>query len=409
MKYSKSLIKNLPETPGVYTFLSEKVPIYVGKAINLKTRVASYFDNKLFLKTKRMVETADEIIFTRVTSELEAFLLEAKLIRQNQPKYNVISKDDKHPLYITITKDDFPKVITSRREGTFGPFPNSEAVKSVLRLIRRVFPYSDHKIGKRACIYSHMGLCKPCPNEIKSKEEQKEYLLNIKRIKLILSSKFIKIQKDLEKEMELASNEQNFEKAIVLREQINKLNYITQPKTTSDAFVENPNLVEDIRNSEIKNLKLLLTKNLKLKIKNLTRIECYDVSHLAGVKAAASMVVFINGEAEKSEYRHFKIMQNNTRSDFDSMKEISKRRMANTWDKPNLVIVDGGLSQIKAFDVPFSVVGIAKNPDRLIFPDGNKVRLQGPTLQLVSRIRDEAHRFARRLHHKLITKSYILN
>ena len=127
------------------------------------------------------------------------------------------------------------------------------------------------------------------------------------------------------------------------------------------------------------------------------------------------MIVFIDGVAEKSEYKHFKIRQLKGQSDYDSMREVAIRRIKhlNDWGKPNLIIVDGGLGQVKIFDKEFlqfkiPVVGIAKNPDRLVLPNSKKVRLQGWTLQLVSRIRDEAHRFARRYHHKLVLKN-ILN
>ena len=140
-----------------------------------------------------------------------------------------------------------------------------------------------------------------------------------------------------------------------------------------------------------------------VRIKNLHRIECYDVSHLAGSYATASMVVFINGEADKSEYRHFRIRQKKSQSDYDSLCEVAKRRFQNDWGSPDLIIVDGGIGQVKAFKSNIPTVGIAKNPDRLIV--GNqKIKLTGNTLNFVSRIRNEAHRFARRYHHALISK-----
>jgi len=126
----------------------------VGKGINLKKRLESYFSLNLAPKTKNMVSEATGISFIRVTSELEALLLEAKLIKLMQPKYNFIAKDDKHALYIKISDDTFPRVITARKEGSFGPFPSSYKVYSVLQTLRRIFPYADHKLGKKACIYN---------------------------------------------------------------------------------------------------------------------------------------------------------------------------------------------------------------------------------------------------------------
>ena len=148
----KNIVKTLPETPGIYIFKAKRQPIYIGKAINLKRRVSSYFDLHLETKTSRMVGEVDKLGFIKVTSELEALLLEAKLINLYKPKYNSVAKDDKHPLFITITKDTYPRVITTRKNGSYGPFPSSRAVYSVLRMLRKVFPYSEHKIGKRRCL-----------------------------------------------------------------------------------------------------------------------------------------------------------------------------------------------------------------------------------------------------------------
>jgi len=410
------IYKSLPEGPGIYVFFQNQIPIYIGKAINLKRRVSSYFDIDLAPKTEKMVSLANFLSYIRVESEFESLLLEAKLIRKYMPHYNVLAKDDKHPLYIQITKETYPRVITARKNSEndsnlafFGPFPSSRNVYSVLRMIRRIFPYSDHKLGKRACLYSHIGLCNPCPNQITTEEENKKYLKNIRNIKHILEGDINKVKNELEKEMEAFSKTQDFEMAAGIRDQISKLEYITKPQMPTDFYIENPNLYQDQRNLEIESLKKLLV-NFKLKIGNLTRIECFDIAHLAGTNATASMVVFIDGEAEKSEYRHFKIRQEKGQSDYDSMREVAKRRMKHLadWGKPDLIIVDGGKGQVSIWKeeiVDFTIVGIAKHPDRLIVGE-EKIKLSGNALNLVQRIRDEAHRFARRYHHHLISKVY---
>jgi len=343
-----------------------------------------------------MVKEADRLSFIKVNSEFESLLLEAKLIRAYQPKYNSVSKDDKHPLYITITKDEFPRIVTTRRQGTFGPFPSSQNVKQVLKMLRRIFPYSDHKVGKRACLYSQINLCSPCPSVIKTKEEKKKYLSNIRNIKSILKGNIAKVKNDLEKGMKSLANEEKFEEAALLRQRINQLEYITQPRIPSDSYLSNPNLVEDVKKEEINSLKKILN------LRSLNRIECYDVSHLSGAYATASMVVFADGEADKSQYRHFRIRQEKTQSDYDSIREVAKRRLKQNWPRPNLIIVDGGVGQVKAFESEVPVVGIAKNPDRLIV-GARKIKLEGSVLNLIGRIRDEAHRFARRYHYRLIS------
>lgn len=415
----KTIIKSLPESAGVYTFKVGKTPIYIGKAINLKRRVGSYFDLHLEPKTERMIAEANNFSYINVNSELEALLLEAKLINSYQPKYNSISKDDKHPLYIRITKEEFPRVITARKIAAnekniafFGPFPSSRNVYSVLRSLRRIFPYSDHKLGKRPCLYSHIGLCSPCPNEITQSSDKallkKKYLANIRKIKSILNGRIDIVKKDLDRQMNDLSKKQKYEEAKLVRDQIQRLEYITQPRVPTEFYIQNPNLKEDVRRSELLELQKLLVGSFK--IESLHRIECFDIAHLAGASPTASMVTFIEGEADKSEYRHFKIRQNKTQSDYDSMREVARRRLKQAWDKPNLIIVDGGVGQLNVFKsiikgIP--IVGIAKGPDRLILNEKEKVRLSGPTLSLVQRIRDEAHRFARRYHHTLISKSLL--
>ncbi len=424
IKLTPSTYKGVPETPGVYVFFKDETPIYIGKAINLKRRVSSYFDLDLEGKTARMVATANFLSYVKVDSELESLLLEAKLIRKYMPHYNVIAKDDKHPLYIVITKDEYPRVITARKidlksmpiRAYFGPFPSSRNVFSVLRMLRRIFPYSDHKLGKRKCIYSHIGLCRPCPNEIEQIKdttlklsEKNKYLKNIKTIKSILEGNVPKVKRDLEKEMDEASSLESFEVAISVRDQIQRLEYITRPQIPTDYFMQNPNLYEDVRTKELAGLSKLLSES-GIKIKNLHRIECFDIAHLAGTNPTASMVTSIDGEADKTFYRHFKIKKAKGGDDYESMREVARRRLNHfeDWGKPDLIVVDGGKGQLSSFseiikEIP--IVGIAKHPDRLIIGE-EKVVLKPPVSNLVQRMRDEAHRFARRYHHKLISNSF---
>jgi excinuclease ABC subunit C len=419
IRITSDFLKDVPETPGIYAFFRDSEVLYIGKAINLKRRISSYFDLDLQIKTAKMISEATHLSFIQVSSELEALLLEAKLIRAYMPHYNIAAKDDKHPLYIRITKEKYPRIITARKIAEsekniafYGPFPSSRSVYMVLRMLRRIFPYSDHKLGKRGCIYSHIGLCNPCPNEVElmtdngeRKDAIKKYLRNIKNLKSILDGRIETVSKDMEKEMNNFSKAENYEQAAEVRNQISHLEYITRPQMPSEFYMQNPNLYEDQRRAEIKELKKLV------KIKNLVRIECFDIAHLSGTNATASMVTFINGEADKNYYRHFKIKRAKGGDDYGSMREVAERRKRNfaDWGTPDLIIVDGGVGQVKAFtsiiyinEVP--VVGIAKHPDRLIVGT-EKIKLEGPALKLVSRMRDEAHRFARRYHHSLISKS----
>lgn len=431
---SKKFYLDLPENPGVYIYFRNKRPIYVGKAINLKKRVSSYFRLNLETKTRKMINDAEELSFIKVDNELEALLLEARLIKYFQPKYNIISKDDKHPLYIQITKEEFPRIITVRKTDlklfktieTYGPFPSSTNVKLVLKMIRRTIPFSDHKLGKRSCLYSQIGLCNPCPNvinEIDNLEERlrlkRIYKNNIRHIKSILDGKINKVKNELEKEMDEYSKTQEYEDAALIRNKIRRLEYITNPNMLPDTYLENPNLYQDQRTKESNELLKILRLH-GIHLRKLHRIECYDIAHLQGESATASMVTFIDGEPEKKYYRHFRIYQKKGNDDYASMKEVSGRRIKHLsdWGKPDLIIVDGGKGQLGMFMNEFAgknipIIGLAKKFETLVIPTeylGSKTfkeyRLErNSALNLVQRLRDEAHRFARVYHHKLLKKS----
>lgn len=440
--FVKKSLADIPEAPGVYIYWSNSEKInYVGKAINLKNRISSYFLKNLGTKTEKLTENTKNFSIIEVGSEIEALLLEAKLINNLKPSYNAALKDDKKPLYIRITDEPYPRVLTARKKDEkpttlksnllfIGPFPSSNAVKGVLSMLRKIIPYSQHEIGKRGCLYSQMGLCDPCPNEIEKQKNKKtkkvkrdEYLGNIRLLKGVLTSRFTFVRRSLEKKMTKLAKLEKFEEAAVTRNQIRKLDYITQPVTPINYFLENPNLKDDIRSKEAEQLHNILGKYIKLPEK-LTRIECYDVAHLAGVNATGSMVTFINGEPDKSLYRHFRINQTKGQSDTDSMYELGERRAKNLrrWGGPDLIIVDGGKAQVGVFRKVFNklnitVVGIAKKEEKLVIP----IKLYnlktytfierklpyGPAKNLVQRLRNEAHRFARRYHHKLLQKELI--
>lgn len=424
--------RKLPETAGVYLFAdSSHQVIYIGKAKNLKSRISSYFGPDLSLKTARMVNEAKTLSFIKVGSEIEALLLEAKLVREKQPKYNIQLKDDKSPLYIAITADKYPRVIAVRKtqlgelkiKAIFGPFLESLSVRKVLRWVRHIIPYSQHLPTKRVCIYKQIGLCSPCPTEIELEKDsvkkaflKKKYQANIRKIRKFLSGGLVSVRKDLEKEMNEYSKKEMFEEAQRVAYQIKTLEYIiTPPEVAPNLYLKNPNLIEDIREKELVDLKNLLVDHLD--IKSLRRIECFDIAHLAGNSPTASMVTFIKGEPDKSYYRHFKVNIAKKQSDTDSMRSILQRRAKHfsDWGRPDLIIVDGGKPQVSTalevlsqYKIP--VIGLAKRFETIVVKKGEKfveIRPKGSALNLLQRIRNEAHRFARRLHHKQVKKSLV--
>ena len=425
----------MPSKPGVYCFLDQNSSIlYVGKAKDLKARVSSYFTNSSQLgeKTRLLVSQIEKIKITIVDSELESLLLESFYIKKFSPKYNIRMTDDKsYPLIRITLKDRYPAVLFARRIDDpqsvyFGPFPNSRAVKLVLKTIRRVFPFvavMNHP--KKVCLYHHLGLC-PCPPVFASESLRLSYRKNIKRIIAMLEGKSKTIMQELEKERDKASHDEDFERATDLQQRIQALGYITQPFHRPFEYDLNPNLRTDVRARELNALKEALETN-GLLVEKLDKIECYDISNIQGTNATGSMVVFVSGEKEGSLYRKYKIQREATPNDFASMEEVLTRRLKHTeWKYPDLLIVDGGKGQItsalQAFHkagVSIPLIGLAKREETIIIPKSSEIPTtdtahftevslpkNSPGLQLLMRVRNEAHRFAITYHRKLRSKAF---
>lgn len=422
-KFTPRQINGIAVGPGIYKFYSEDNKLlYVGKAKNLKKRIANYFSRvKKDTKTLQLIQQIRSIRIIPVASEFEALLLESRLIRENQPKYNVIWKDDKHYIYIKITREKFPKILFARKRETaddyFGPFPSSRVVREILSYIRTIFPYCTQKASApRACFYHHIGLCNPCPAKITKLERDKsqtltrQYRQNIKNIKKILEGKITYIKKILQNEMHKFSEKEDFENAAIYRDKLSQLDYLVNRYTPAEIYIENPKFFDKLRLQEEKDLTDLLRAYFP-GISRISRIECYDISNISGRLAAGSLVTFRNGYPDKNLYRRFRIRLKNTPDDFTMLKEIMSRRLKHTdWILPDLLVVDGGKPQIAATrkilsevkpEIP--IIGLAKRFEELVIPSGGqyiKVELPegSPALNLVKRLRDEAHRFAHRYH-----------
>lgn len=357
-----------------------------------------------------------------VQSELEALLLEANLIKKHIPPFNVRWVDSKAYPFIKITiKDSFPAVLQARyiddpKALYFGPYPNITEVRKILKLVRRIFPFvSVKKHPKRICLYYHLGLC-PCPQVFDNNEVQKTYKRNIRYLARFLEGKKELLVKELEKQMQNAAKSELFEEASLLKKQIEAISLITRPIRRPSEYIINPNLVEDEVKEALLRLEDVLTKE-GIQVSELSRIECYDISNIAGKQGTGSLVVFTNGRKDKSQYRRFKIHLRETPNDVGMMKEVLQRRTARKdWPLPNLIVVDGGAQQLgiakhvlkeKGLNIP--AIGLAKKLEEIYIGPSKIVRLQkdDTALQLLQRIRDEAHRFA--LHyHRLLRNKFML-
>lgn len=389
----------LPHSPGVYIFKDKAGKVlYIGKAIDLRSRVASY-KHSASPKTQILYRKTDKTETIVVESELEALIGEANLIKKYLPPFNVRLMDDKDYLYIAITKEDFPKVITARKSDLpdrfWGPFPSSRTVQTTLKSLRRVFPWCSGQQNKRACFYYHLGLCPgSCVGEI----TKEDYRKIISRFSKFMDGKKDELVSELSKEMHEASDKQDFETAIRLKKVIEGVMYLTQTNRTK-LYLENPNFLEQ----ESKLALIQLQKDLNLKTLP-ERIEGYDISNISGKEATGSMVVLTNGEIDKSQYRKFKIRISGKANDVAMHREILNRRFNHPeWPMPDLIIVDGGRGQARAVKLDIPVFGIAKRMEWLYQSEGEVIKLskKSLSLKLLQKLRDEAHRFAINYHRKL--------
>jgi excinuclease ABC subunit C len=427
-------IKTLPNTPGVYLFKNAKGKIiYVGKAVNLKNRVSSYFQKfeRLLPKTQLLVQDIHDLDYVRVESEIEALILEANLIKRHKPYYNIRLKDDKDYIYIKITKEDFPTVQLARGKDLknskkyYGPFPDGSSARTVYRLLRRLFPFRTCTPGQgKPCFYYHIGLCLgPCIGVA----DKKTYNLMIRRMTRFLEGHKDEVVRALTEDMQNASDALQFERAGQIKRQLAAIGYVTEKRQLIDRYIDNPNLVEDLRNEALRQLAEIV--NLPNVLPQ--RIECYDNSNIQGTHATSSMVVFINGEADKSHYRKFRIKKVKSQDDYAYMKEVLTRRFHRLVTKtgkwrvadesfdsiPDLIVIDGGKGQLSVakkvlidLNLEIPVIALAKRLEEIYLP-GNPTAIRLPrdseALKIVQNIRDEAHRFALGYNRKLRDKALL--
>ena len=419
---NKKQVDDAPQTPGVYFFYDRggKI-IYIGKAQNLKMRLASYFRKEEVDARKRaMLEETAGINWRELSSDIEALIKEAELIKKHCPKYNILMRDDKQYFYVALTKEEFPKILITHQPKSgqgvhFGPFTDGWAIKAVLKTLRKSFPYCQCNIKSklrhsRPCQQANIGRCLGvcC---LKEKERPrfypkalklvKKYKENIKTIKKILSGKYAAVIKDTLRAMEKASAEKKYELAAELRDEI---------KALENIFEHRPFLARDDYSWRQKALGYL---KIALGLKNVRRIEFFDVSNFQGKLAVGSMVVFTEGAADKNEYRKFRIKLPEKPDDTAMIKEIIERRLEHeNWPKPDLIIVDGGKSQLNAAldaklqitDYKLQIAALAKREEEFYLPDRRVIKLKNgpePLLHLLQAIRNEAHRFAIAYHKKL--------
>ena len=529
----KEKLKTIPHLPGSYQMRNiNNTVIYVGKAKDLYKRVNSYFKGNVTGKTAKMVSEVVDFTYITTSTEQEAFILELNLIKEYDPKYNILLKDDKTYPYIEYISKPYPKLKVSRylsvkrkdKKLLFGPYPNAYAARKIVNLINRLYPLKKCEgMPKDVCLYFHIGECLGyC-----SKKVDKEALEKMEKdiLDFLRGNDKILIDKIMEK-INTFSNMLNFEAALELKKELDYIKVVLDKQkvelhdyinrdvisyyldegivSVQILFVRNGKivggnndkfylisdildevnsyilkfyqrheipkelLVEKDLNIEIisnilstkvvvpekgkkKNLLNMAKENAKIAleqeitiIKNdekrsvlandelrkllnmqvLNRIDSFDNSNLFGTYAVSGMVVFKNGKPAKKEYRKYKVSVDKN-DDYNTMREVVYRRyyrcMVDQSEMPDLILVDGGVSQINAcksvldeLHLNIKVCGLRKDDHHRTneLVDGDtlntiEIPRMSDVFHYLTRIQDEVHRYTIYYHKTLRDKGSI--
>jgi len=424
-------VREFPQTPGVYLMKdSAGRVIYVGKAKNLRARAGSYFLKAAAedRRTADLVREIADIDFIAAESEVDALLVEARLIKDVQPKFNQDLKDDKSFPYLEITtREDFPRVEFTRtphERGTklYGPFAGAGSLRGAMQVLQKIFKFRtctldiDEQEEKwrwyRPCLLASIGQCSaPCNLRI-SKDD---YRRDIQRLRMFLEGNKKRLLSEMKEEMLAASALLQFEKAARLRDEIHMLETLDE-RGELDTHVQPEVFFVDPKRGLAG-----LQRVLKLDAPPRT-IEGVDIAHLGGTETVASLVQFIDGLPFKPNYRRFKIRDVQGVDDYASIREVIARRFQRMHDDghifPDLLLIDGGKGQLSAAAGVFEELGIAPPKMLSLAKREEEVFLVGQdeplalsrhsfALRLLQYVRDEAHRFAQHYHHILRRKSML--
>jgi len=422
--------KTLPKAPGVYLMKDAKdVVIYVGKSASLRDRVGSYFQPSTKLEHKKLglIENVVDFDFIQTDTEVEALLVENRLIKDIQPRYNARLLDDKTFPYLMITtKDEFPGVFITREPRSdaklYGPFTSVYALKEAVTMLQKAFKFrtchleiseaDDKRKFFRPCLLYPIKQCTaPCADKI-SKETYRD---DINRLIRFLDGDKKNVIAALERDMLEASKDMKFERAARLRDEIKALQGLgaraakgEQEFWQPEAFISNPKEgVTALQDA------LGLAEPPRI-------LECIDIAHLQGTEMVGSKVCFIDGVPFKDGYRRYKIKHGQGNNDYLSIQEVVDRRYREAGSNnelfPDVICIDGGLGQLhaalevfKTMDVkPPMVISLAKK-EELVYVQAKSepIRLarNNVGLKLLQYARDEAHRFAQHYHHILRRKA----
>ncbi len=418
-------LKTVPNRPGCYLMRDRRgVIIYVGKAKNLRRRVLSYFrpGARHAPKVRSMVETVYDFEFMTVRNEAESLLTEAALIKKYKPHFNILMRDDKRYLALRADPSEawptFRCVRIVRDDGAryFGPFPSSPVVRAAKDFVEKHY-------GIRACEalvpdaetkrHCHADKIRNCSAPCLGKISPEAYRANFDEACAFLDGKRPAVLADVEAEMRAAAAEGDFEKAARLRDTL----FALKDMTKAHFVRKSPEMRRADAEKGLRELAEVLGLAAPPRI-----IECVDISNLFGTHNVASLVVARDGLPDKRYYRHFKIKSFTGADDPRAMAEVVRRRygpdstLLATSPHADLYICDGGITQLRAARAVFAelgitdipTVGLAEQQEILVLDDGRDdvfLPRDSQALMVVTRLRDEAHRFAITHHRNLREKT----
>lgn len=509
-------LANLPHHPGCYLYKDKTGKIiYVGKAKDLYKRVHSYFRPVTNLKTMKLVSEINDLEYYLVNNELESLILENKLIKKHNPKYNILLKDDKTYPYIVLTKEEHPRLIKSRKKdikGTyFGPFSSATFVNEIIDFINNQTQLRKCKsIPKKKCIYADLGLCyAPCINK---NIDSKKY---VEEVKDLLKNDFSKLKTKLIEARNTASDKLAFEQAqtyqtlltqldefrvgqivelnnhkdfyaldyyqtddwisLVILEivdgnivNINQtlLDYFDDPYQSIISYIFQQYDIKQLHSlycpdkelyTQLDELCVLtpisLTKAVKSQLEEfmhinaheffknnvdkitkqffnqkqtgfdslnqlsdqyLEYIEMYDISHTQGTNGVGARIVYHDGKKAPKLYRKYRLKQDHHGNDLQAMEEVLTRRLSKLDDYiPDLIIMDGGIEQIKIakqvlakLNLAIKVIGLVKDHHHQTTAIINHqlkrkvLKANTPLYRFLYNMQEEVHRFAIDYHHQ---------
>ncbi len=430
----ENMLEELPTEPGVYMMKDDRDRVlYVGKAVDLNSRVRSYFHDSAdhSNKIRKMMKDVEAVDHLVTDSEVEALLTEARLIKDVQPPYNSRLKDDKSKILIQIRSDeDFPRVELVRetdelkpdRYDYYGPFVSAGDVRGALNVLQKLFQFRtcdlnieagdpDNRYFRPCLLYEIDQCTAPCADHI----SEEDYRADVRSFKEFLEGNREELISELRDRMWAASEDLDYERAAKLRDQIEQIEGLERKGTLED--VDNTRVPPQDPSEALEALQSLLTLDFLPRT-----VDATDIASLSGREAAGAVVTFVDGKPFKDGYRRYRIKTVDEADDYDMIREVIRRRYTRLRDEeqpfPHIHLIDGGrghlnavLDEFEAIEVdPPVLVGMAKQEeDRLVMPSSNNTLRPDPGhrgFQILQHARDEAHRFAGHYHRILRNKRH---